>query len=173
MPKIITPKKGEVEQRRAGEFIKTTQLVPAAMFGLVSLVLGYGAVIYLFIKKDAMPVVLDSSVLLVVGAVVGLAHGIYRGYLFRVFPDHFASKQLRREMIRSGKVRKIDAIDPIDHPGRGFVILLYFVLFGVFIWLAFVYSAKLNTVAALFLPLAGFFNARFFYWKRKFPQARR
>jgi hypothetical protein len=169
MPRLITARKTEAERDRADQFIKQSVLIPSALLGFIALVLGYGAVIYLLFDRPATAVAIDSSVLLLTGAAVGLAQAFYQGFLSRTYPDHFARKQRRREMLRSGNVRKIEAVDPIAHPGRGWVLLLYVVLFGLYVGLAVVYAGKLNTLAAVFLPLAGFYNARFFYWKRRFP----
>lgn len=172
MPRIITARKAEAERDRADHYIRQAVLVPSALLGFAALVFGYGAVIYLLFNKPATAVVIDSSVLLLLGAAAGLAQAFYQGFLFRTYPDHFARKQRRREMLRSGNVRKLAVVDPIAHPGRGLVVLSYAVLFGLYVWGAVVYASKLNTVAAVFLPFAGFYNARFFYWKRRFPNPR-
>ncbi len=173
MPRIITARKAEAERGRADQYIKNAVLIPAALLGLVALLLGYGAVVYLFFVREALPIVVDSSTLLITGAIIGLGHALYQGFLFRTYPDHFARKQRRRDLIRAGNVRKLEVVDPIAHPGRGLIITAYIGLFSGFIWLAFVYSSRLNPLAAICLPLAGFYNARFLYWKRRFPQPSR
>jgi hypothetical protein len=168
MVKIATVRKVENEQQRASDYVKNTVLFPSAMLGLVSIVLGYGALIYLMFKGGFLAgFVVDSTILLVAGIGLGLIQSLYHRYLFDRFPDYFAQKRRRAEQLRARKVRKVETIEKPEHPGRWAVPLFYLAGFSGMIGLIVYYTPRLNAMAAVFLVLAGFYNLRFFFWKRK------
>jgi len=170
MPKFITVKKAEQEQRQAVRYLKNSLVQSSALIGLLSLILGYGGVIYLIIKGRPMAEMLTHSlVLLSAGLALGLLQAAYQHYLYKFHPDFFADRIRRTEMRLSGQIKKIKKIgDPlrVEHAGRWAVPYLYFIGWTVFIFLVVIYIPKLNILSAVFLFLAGFHNARFFYLKR-------
>ena len=170
MPKFITVKKAEHEQQQATRYLKNSLVYSSALIGLISLILGYGGVIYLFFKDRPMTDLLTHSlVLLSVGLVLGILQSAYQHYLYKSHPDYFADRMRRSEMRLSGQVKKMKKVgDPVrvEHAWRWAVPYLYFLGWGIFISLIVIYTPKLNILSAVFLLLAGFHNARFFYLKR-------
>lgn len=170
MPKFITVKKAEQEQHQADRYLKNSLVQSSALIGLISLILGYGGVIYLIFKGHLMTEVLtDSLVLLCSGLGLGLFQAVYQHYLYQSHPEYFADRMRRTEMRLSGQIKKArksgDPI-PVQHAGRWAVPYLYLLGWGSFLGLIVVYAPKLNILSAVFLLLAGFHNARFFYLKR-------
>jgi hypothetical protein len=170
MPKFITVKKAEQEHQQAARYLKNSLVQSSALIGLISLILGYGGVIYLIFKGRPMTELLTHSlVLLGAGLALGLFQAAYQHYLYKSHPDYFADRMRRTEMRLSGQIKKIKKIgDPVsvEHAGRWAVPYLYFLGWTVFIFLIVIYIPKLNILSAVFLLLAGFHNARFFYLKR-------
>ncbi len=170
MPKFITVKKAEQEHQQAIRYLKNSLVQSSAVIGLVSLILGYGAVIYLILKGRSITELLTHSlVLLGAGLVLGLFQAAYKHYLYKSHPDYFADRMRRTEMRLSGQIKKMKKIgDPVslEHAGRWAVPYLYFLGWAVIIFLLVIYIPKLNVLSAVFLLLAGFHNARFFYLKR-------
>ncbi|MEK6683105.1 MAG: hypothetical protein AABY46_00410 [Nitrospirota bacterium] len=170
MPKFITVKKAEHEQQQATRYLKNSLVQSSALIGLISLILGYGGVIYLFFKDRPMTELLTHSlVLLCAGLALGVSQGAYQHYLFKSHPECFSDRMRRTELRLSGQVKKMKKIgDPVrvEHAGRWAVPYLYFLGWAGFIGLVVLYTPKLNTFSSIFLLLAGFHNARFFYLKR-------
>lgn len=167
MPRFVTVKKAETERQRAGRYLKNSLVFPSALIGLVSLVLGYGGVIYLIFKGRPMTELLtDSLILLSVGLVLGLFQALYHHYLFKSHPYYFADRLRRSDLRLSGRIKKIGEPAAARHSGRWAVPYLYLLGWGVMISLVILYTLKLNALSAVFLLLAGFHNARFFYLKR-------
>ncbi|MBI3812453.1 MAG: hypothetical protein HY283_09665 [Nitrospirae bacterium] len=170
MPKFITVKKAEQEHQQAVRYLKNSLVQSSALIGLISLILGYGGVVYLIIKGRPMVELLTHSlVLLGAGLALGLFQAAYQHYLYKSHPDYFADRMRRTELRLSGQIKKIKKIgDPVavEHAGRWAVPYLYFLGWAVFIFLVVIYIPKLNVLSAVFLLLAGFHNARFFYLKR-------
>jgi hypothetical protein len=170
MPKFITVKKAEQEQHQADRYLKNSLVQSSALIGLISLILGYGGVIYLIFKGKPMTELLtDSLVLLCSGLGFGLFQAVYLHYLYRSHSEYFADRMRRTEMRLSGQIRKIKKIgDPVrvEHAGRWAVPYLYLLGWSGFLGLVYIYAPKLNIISAIFLLLAGFHNARFFYLKR-------
>jgi hypothetical protein len=170
MPKFITVKKAEQEQQQAHRYLKNSLVYSSALLGLISLVLGYGAVIYLIIKGHPMTVLLtDSLILLSAGLVLGVIQGGYQHYLFKFHPEYFADRMRRTQMRLSGQIRKMKKIgDPmrIHHRGRWSVPYAYLLGWCVLFGLVIFFAPRMNILSSVFLVLAGFYNARFFYLKR-------
>ncbi|MBI3995401.1 MAG: hypothetical protein HY349_05435 [Nitrospirae bacterium] len=170
MPKFITVKKAEQEQSQAVRYLKNSLVYSSALIGLISLILGYGGVIYLFFKNRPITALLtDSLVLLSAGLALGISQAAYQHYLFKSHPEYFADRMRRTELRLSGQVKKMKKVgDPtrVEHAGRWAVPYLYFLGWVVFAALIVFYTPKLNILSAVFLLLAGFHNARFFYLKR-------
>ena len=170
MPKFITVKKAEQEHHQAVRYLTNSLVRSSALIGLISLILGYGGVIYLIFKgRPITELMTDSLVLLGAGLVLGLFQAAYQHYLYKFHPDYFADRMRRTEMRLSGQIKKMKKIgDPIgvEHAGRWAVPYLTFLGWAALIALTVIYIPKLNILSSVFLLLAGFHNARFFYLKR-------
>jgi len=167
MPKFVTVKKTEHEQQQAARYLKNSLVYSSALIGLISLILGYGGVVYLIFKSGPLPQLLtDSLILLSIGLVAGLVQAGYQHYLFKTHPEYFADRMRRAELRLSRQLKKLGEPVRVEHRGRWAVPYLYLIGWTGFLALIVVYLSKLNVVSAVFLPLAGFFNARFFYLKR-------
>jgi hypothetical protein len=170
MPKFITVKKAEHEQQQATRYLKNSLVQSSALIGLISLILGYGGVIYLiFMGRPMTDLLTHSLVLLCAGLALGLVQAAYQHYLYKSHPEYFSDRMRRTEMRLSGQIKKVKKIgDPVrvEHAGRRAVPYLYLLGWSAFLGLIVVYAPKLNVLSAVFLLLAGFHNARFFYLKR-------
>jgi len=167
MPKFITVKKTEQEQQQAARYLKNSLVYSSALIGLISLILGYGGVVYLIFKRGPLPqLLIDSLILLSIGLVAGLVQAGYQHYLFKTRPEYFADRMRRAQLRLSRQLKKLGDPVRVEHRGRWAVPYLYLIGWTGFLALIVVYLSKLNVVSAVFLPLAGFFNARFFYLKR-------
>jgi hypothetical protein len=171
MPKFITADQLQAKEGRAGRYLQRTVLYPSALFGLITLVIGYGGVFYLFFKRLANPsgVIIDSTVLLLAGGMVGLAQAFYHRHLYRNYSDYYSELQRRAEMRWTmSKIRKMPDRPVLRHQGRFLVPWIYLGLIGLYVALSIFYAQRLNFWTAGLLPLAGFYNARFMYWRRIF-----
>ena len=171
MPKFITVKKAENERQQAAQYLKTSLVYPSALMGLIGLVLGYGGVIYLMIiGKPMMELLSASLVLLTSGLLLGLLQAFYQHYLFRSHHEVFSDRVHRNKLRMSGQVKKIG--DPVTakHTGRWAVPYIYLIGWAGFVSLVILHAEKLNYFSSIFLVLAGFHNARFFYLKRLIPK---
>ncbi len=170
MPRFVTVKKAEQERQKAAHYVKNSLVYPSALMGLISLLVGYGAVIYLgVIGRPITDLLTHSLVLLGIGLILGLIQALYQHYLFRSHPDYFADRVRRNELRLSGRVKKLGDPVRVQHSGRSVVPFLYLAGWAGVIFLIVIYAPKLNLLAAIFLILAGFHNARFFYLKRLRP----
>ena len=168
MVRIATVRKIESEQQRAIQYIRNSILLPSALLGLISIILGYGALIYLLFKSHSLTsVVVDSLVLLGVGALLGGIQCLYHRFLFENHPDYYAARRRKSEQMKAGRLRKIEMVSKPEHRGRWMVPYLYMAAYAGAITLMVMYAMRLNPLSAIFLLLAGFYNVRFFFWKRK------
>lgn len=167
MPRLVTVKKAEQERQHALRYVKNSLVYPSALIGLTSLILGYGGVIYLIYKSRPLAgLFTDSFVLLCIGLLLGFIQALYHQYLLRSHPEFFADKIHRMNLRLAGRIKKIGDPVRIQHVGRWAVPYLYLLGFGGLIYLVVIYTPKLNILSSVFLLLAGFHNARFFYLKR-------
>ncbi|HET6465872.1 MAG TPA: hypothetical protein VLY20_07455 [Nitrospiria bacterium] len=167
MPKFITVKKAEQEHRQAARYLKSSLVYSSALIGLISLILGYGSLLYLMFKgRPLTELLIDSLILLSSGLVVGLFQAGYQHYLYNTHPDYFADRMRRAELRLSRQLKKLGDPIKVEHPGRWAVPYLYLIGWLAFAGLIVIYTPKLNVLSVVFLPMAGFFNARFFYLKR-------
>lgn len=167
MPRFIKPKNLEDEKKQAVRYLTNFVVYRSALMGLISLVLGYGVVIYLAFQDNLLTDLLTHSLILLgVGVVFGLVQGGYQHYLFRSHQAILADKIRRAELRMKGKYKKVG--DPLElrHPGRWAVPYLYLLGWGLFFYMVYFFGPKLNYYSAFFLFLAGFHNARFFYLKQ-------
>lgn len=170
MPHFVTVKKAEHERQQAAQYLKNSILYPSALIGLISLILGYGGVGYLIFKgRPLTNLLIHSLILLCAGLSLGLLQALYHHYLLRSHPEYFADRVRRSQLRLSGQIKKVKKIgDPVrvQHLGRWAVPYLYLLVWIGLIFLVVIYTPRLNTFSAVFLLLAGFNNARFFYLKR-------
>jgi hypothetical protein len=168
MVRVITARKAESERQKAIQYVKTSIIYPSALLGLISLVLGYGALIYLLFKgRFFASIVLDSFILLGVGILLGWFQYFYQRFLFENYPEYYAERRRRAERLRTGQARKLDILEKPDHKGRRIIPFVYLVAFVGAVAMIITYATRLNPISAVFLLLAGFYNVRFFFWKRK------
>jgi hypothetical protein len=168
MVKIATVRKAEDEKQRAVDYVKNTVVFPSALLGLVSILLGYGALVYLMFKGGELAVlIMDSTVLLGIGIAIGLIQCLYHRFLFDAFPEYFALRRKRAEQLRSRNTKKIDTVEKPEHRGKWAVPIVYLAGLSGMVYLVVYYVPRLNVMAAVFLLMAGFYNLRFFFWKRK------
>jgi hypothetical protein len=168
MVKVASVRKTENELEKAAAQVKSSIVIPSAFLGLVSILLGYGAVIYLMFKGGDLPVLItDSFILLFAGIVIGLAQCLYHRFLFDRFPEYYANRRRRAEALRSRNIKKMEIMTKPSHALGWSVPLFYIAGLGGALALIVFYSARLNPLAAVFLLLAGFYNLRFFFWKKK------
>ena len=168
MVKVATVRKAESEREKAADHIKNTVIFPSALMGLISIVLGYGAVIYLIFKGGHFTnLAVDSFVLVGVGVLLALFQCLYHRFLFDKHPEYYAQQRRRSEMLRARNIRKIEIVSKPAHPGKWMVPLFYLMGLMVMVAMVMTYIPRLNPLSAIFLLLAGFYNLRFFFWKRK------
>lgn len=167
MPRFIKPKKLEDEKKQAVRYLSNFVVYRSALMGLISLLIGYGVVIFLAFKANSFSDLLSYSLaILGIGVLFGLIQGGYQHYLFRFHHEILADKIRRAELRMTGKFKKVG--DPLElrHSGRWAVPYLYLAGWAVFFAVIYFMGPKLNYYSAFFLFLAGFHNARFFYLKR-------
>lgn len=168
MVRVLTARKAEFEQQKAVQFIKASIIYPSALLGLISIVLGYGTLIYLLFKgRHFANIMIDSFVLLGIGIVLGWAHYRYQRFLFEHHPGYYAERRRKAERIRTGHSRKFQVIEKPQHQGRWLIPYLYVVLLMGATAVVITYATRLNAISAVFLLLTGYYNVRFLSWKRK------
>lgn len=174
MPKIITAKRAENEVEKAREYVKVHILFPAGVLGLIAMLAGVFALIYQFVVETYnWRTFLESSGLILSGGALGWAQTRYHQYVLREYPRLFASRL--RVAPRLGQKRKKGAqAKPVEHPGQGLVPWLYVVGIGTLIGVSAIgwRVGPLDYVAAFFLPWAGFFWAKLFFWRKVLTQGK-
>jgi hypothetical protein len=168
MPKIITAKRLQGETEKAQEYVKTHILFPSGLLGLICILTGTASLVYQFIVETySWTTFLQSSGLIVIGALLGWLQTRYHQYLLQRFPAYFAErmKLFTRGTPRRGK--KDSAAPPLEHRGRAFVPFFY--LLGAIALIALSTVAAIAGdvfyMAAFLLPWAGFFWAKLFFWR--------
>jgi len=169
MPKIITAKRREVESDRAREYVRTHILLPSGLLGLIFMVAGTAALIYQFMTEPyGWRPFIETCALLLTGITAGWAQTRYHQYLFRTHPAHFAGRMqlFSRKTLRRSK-REALVQQPLAHPGRGLVPWAYLVgILGILgLSLATAVLGHVYYAAAFFMPWAGFFWAKMFFWR--------
>lgn len=174
MAKLVTVRRPEEIQHQAVEYVKSYILFPSGLVGLICLVGGVGGLGYQLLAGDdyTWDTFYQSSALLTLGALLGLAQTRYQQYLFRTFPEVLAARARRASMRfggkQSGKTKKDTQSLAIRHPGREWVPVGYTVGMALLIGsaLAAALYGKVTPVPALFMPWAGFHWARLFFWRK-------
>ncbi len=175
MPKIITAKRAESEVEKAREYVKVHILLPSGLLGLITMLAGVFALIYQFVVETYnWRTFLESSGLLLVGGILGWAQTRYHQYVLREYPRLFASR-LRAPRLGQKRVKKELRARTVEHPGQKLVPWLY--VLGIGLLLAASIAGwrvgPLDYIAAFFLPWAGFFWAKLFFWRRVLGPAKK
>ncbi len=176
MAKLITPKRRESKADRTKTYVQTFIMVPSVLMGMVALITGYGGIIFSFMQDKLTGLtLLDSTGLLFFGALLGWGHARYQHHLFLTYPEHYAGHfQLLTQGARRKRRKKLPRHTPLQHekPQPVMHYGVYAVGAGMLIT-AIVYpiaTGRLNVYAAIFLPFAGYFNAKFLVWRKRIRQ---
>ncbi len=175
MPKIITAKRLEGETEQAREYVKTHILFPSGVLGLILLIAGTGSLVYQFMfEAYGWKTFLESTVLLLAGALIGWAQTRYHKYVLREHPGYFAGRL--RTFTRTGPKRsKREApASELRHWGRNWVPLYYLLGAGALLGASLASSilGQVYYMAAFLMPWAGFFWAKMFFWRGLLTQGR-
>ena len=169
MPRLISVHRPEQITQQAHEYVKSYILFPSGLVGLICLIGGVGGLGYQLIATDSYTwgTFYQSSSLIALGVVMGVAQTRYHQYLLRQFPEVLAARMRQASTKQGVKAKKQPQPVTMDHPWRRFVPLAYLV--GVMIIAgsalgAFMYG-QVNVVPALLMPWAGFYWARLFFWR--------
>jgi hypothetical protein len=169
VPRLITIQRPEQITQQAHEYVKSYILFPSGLVGLICLIGGVGGLGYQLIATDSYTwaTFYQSSGLITLGAVMGLAQTRYQQYLLTQFPEVLAARMRRASTRQGAKAKKQPQPVTIDHPGRPLIPLAYLV--GVMslvggAMVAFMYG-QVSAVPALLMPWAGFYWARLFFWQ--------
>jgi hypothetical protein len=169
MPKLVTVKQQEGQGAKATAYVKAYMLFPAGILGLISMVGGVGALGYQLIATDTYTweTFLQSSGLLLLGGVLGWLQTTYHRWILRYRPEVFASRMRQPAIKKSGRPKRDSG--PSQEPPSGspwapvaYVAGLALLLSGSTV--AAIYGA-VYPFAAYFLPWAGFFWAKLFFWR--------
>ena len=170
MARLVTLRRPEEVAQQAQEYVKSYILFPSGMVGLACLIGGIGGLGYQLIATESYTwdTFYQSSGLILVGLVFGMAQTSYHQFLMKRFPEVFAARLRVASMRRGAKAKREPQTVTINHAGRGLVPLVY--AGGVAILMGSAFAAvvygQVGTVAALLLPWAGFFWARLLLWRK-------
>lgn len=175
MGKIITTQRKENEAQLAENYIRTYILFPSGLLGLLAMIIGILALVYqLFVETYDEWTFLKSSGLMLAGILLGWGQTRYHRYLFRAFPEFWASRMrssTSRGVQRLKKAAKASTGAEVEHAGRSFVPVAYVLgiggLIGLSTWSF--SSGSLDYMAAFALPWAGFFWGKLFTWRSVIP----
>ena len=118
---------------------------------------------------------LDSTGLLFFGVLLGWGHARYQHHLFLTYPEYYAghfqlltqgARRKRRKKEPRQNVLEYSQPHPVVHYGiyaAGAAALIAAIVFPIA-------TGRLNVYAAVFLPFAGYFNAKFLVWRRRVRQ---
>ena len=173
MPKIATVRRQEDVRDRAKRYLKSRLMLPTIPFGMVTLLAGYGDMAVMWMQDQLTSQALfGSTVLFFSGAVWGWGHARYERYLVAKCPESLARKQKLLEAAKEYKKIKRDAgSDGPQHPGRSLVLALYVVGVSAQCGVTIYYLGQIGAYAAIFLPWAGYFNAKVIAWRDLFKGA--
>ncbi len=169
MPKLVTVKRLEGSAEKARDYVKTHILFPSSLLGLIFMVAGTVALGYQLLATDSYSwaTFVQSTGLLVLGAVLGWGQTKYHQYLLREHPDVFASRMKIFLRAPRSRAKREPPLSPLIHRGRKFVPLAY--LAGMLVLLAAstvsVILGDVYYLAAYLMPWAGFFWAKLFFWR--------
>ena len=174
MPKLITAHHPEQVAKQAREYVRTFILFPSGIVGLFCLVGGIGGLGYQWMATDTYTwtTFASSSLLILVGLVLGIAQTSYHRFIFAKFPEVLAARMSTRMKQRAGVSRtrlKKDAPAPsIEHPGRQLIPVAYLVGVALLVGsgVAAIMYGAVHPIPALLMPWAGFYWAKLFLWRR-------
>ena len=169
MPKLVSAKQQESHDARATAYIKAYMLFPAGILGLISMLGGVVGLGYQLLGTDtySWATFLQSSGLLLLGGVLGWLQTSYHRWILANRPEVFADRMRQPALTKSGKLKRESGKSQKSSSGSPWAPVAYMaglalLLFGSTI--AVVYGA-VHPIAAYFLPWAGFFWAKLFFWK--------
>ncbi len=176
MAKLITAKRRESKADKTKTYVQTFIMVPSVLMGMVSLIVGYGGIVFTFMQDTFTGLtLLDSTGLLFFGALLGWGHARYQHHLFLTYPEHYAGHfQLLTQGARRKRRKKAPRQHTLQHPQPQPI--MHYGIYAVgaaMLIIAIVYpiaTGRLNVYAAVFLPFAGYFNAKFLVWRRRMRQ---
>lgn len=169
MPRLIAVQSPEKIIQQAHEYVKSYILFPSGLVGLICLIGGVGGLGYQLIATDSYTwaTFYQSSGLIALGVVMGVAQTRYHQYLLRRYPEVLAARMRQASTKQGARAKKESQVTTIDHPGRPLLPLAYMagitILFGSGL-LASMYG-QVSVVPALLMPWAGFYWARLFFWR--------
>lgn len=165
MPKIVTARRLENERDRARRYLKSRLIMPTFPLGAAALVAGYGYML-LFLNTLTTGILLGSTILLLFGAMWGWCHTRYERYLLSACPEYFARKQKLFDAAKDYKrvSRDLPGHGPL-HPGRQLALAGYAVGVGSMLGMTGYYLDQVGVIPALFLPWAGYFNAKMIFFR--------
>ncbi len=172
MGKIITAQRKENVVQLAENYIRTYILFPSGLLGLLAMIIGILALVYqLFIETYDEWTFITSSGLMVAGIFLGWGQTRYHRYLFREFPEFWASRMKSSNTRGAQRLKKGSFEVELRHAGRSLVPFAYVLgigsLIGLSAW-SFT-SGSLDYTAAFALPWAGFFWGKLFTWRSVIP----
>lgn len=170
MARLVTVRRPEEIKQQAQEYVKSYILFPSGLVGLICLIGGVGGLGYQLVASGSYTwdTFYQSSALIVLGLLTGVAQTRYHQFLLKRFPEVFAARLRMASMKRGAKAKKEPQLRGIDHAGRQFVPLVYAmgaVLLIGSAFAAFTYG-QVSMLPALLLPWAGFYWARLFVWRK-------
>ncbi len=168
MPKIITAKRLEGETDRARDYVKTHILFPSGILGLIFMVSSMASLGYQFLAEDYDgQTFLQSSVLLVLGALLGWSQTRYHRFLLHAYPEHFAGRMRLYSKGKKGRGKRETPTPTLEHQGRALVPVAYVVgvLFLVGASSLATVGGHVSAMPAYLMPWAGFFWAKLFFWR--------
>jgi hypothetical protein len=173
VPKIVTARRREDERDRARLYLKSRLMLPTIPLGMVTLLAGYGDMAVMWMQDELTPAaVTGSAILFFCGAAWGWGHARYERYLVATCPEYLARKQKILDAAKEYKKvkRGVQAAGPA-HPGRRVVLALYGVGILAQCGMTLYYLGQTGAYAAIFLPWAGYFNAKVIFWRNLFTHA--
>jgi len=170
MPKIITARRREDERDRARQYLRSRLMMPTIPLGMVTLLVGYGDVAVMWLQDALTPrALLGSTILFCSGALWGWGHVRYERYLVAVHPDYLARKQKWLDAAKEyKKVKRDGPTGGLEHPGRRVALAIYVVGALAQCGVTLFYLGQVDVYAAIFLPWAGYFNAKVIFWRGLF-----
>lgn len=170
MPKLVTVHRQDEVIRQAHDYVKSYILFPSGFLGLVCMLGGVGALGYQLLATDSYTwaTFSQSSGLIVLGALVGVAQTRYHQYLLRRFPDVYAARMRIASLKKGRKPPQESSAATFTHSGRRIVPVAYVagiaLLVGASVWASM--FGQVGGPAAALMPWAGFYWARLFFWRR-------
>ena len=139
MGKIITVQRKENEGQLAENYIRTYILFPSGLLGLLAMIIGILALVYqLFVETYDEWTFIKSSGLMLAGILLGWGQTRYHRYLFRAFPEFWASRMRSSNTrgVQRRKKAKASVEVELRHAGRSLVPVAYLLGIGCLIGLS-------------------------------------